>query len=100
MELKDEINEVFKIEDITHEQLQDDRKEPLFLKFYKKLKSEKSSTDAYLILLTNYARSPFRELESYLRIAIGLDGDDTQLILKQCNSKFCHLLDTSRYIHT
>ena len=35
-----------------------------------------------------YARSPFRDFESYLRIVVGLDEDDIQLILKQYNSKF------------
>ena len=34
------------------------------------------------------ARSPFRDFESYLRIVIGLDEDDIQLILKQYNSNF------------
>ena len=35
-----------------------------------------------------YARSPFREFESYLRTVIGLDEPDIQLILKQNNSNF------------
>ena len=35
-----------------------------------------------------YARSPFRDFESYLRIVVGLDENDIQLILKQYNSKF------------
>ena len=35
-----------------------------------------------------YARSPFRDFESYLRIVVGLDEDDFQLILKQYNEKF------------
>ena len=35
-----------------------------------------------------YARSPFRDFESYLRIIVGLDEDDIQLILKQYNEKF------------
>ena len=30
-----------------------------------------------------YARSPFRDFENYLRIVVGLDEDDNQLILKQ-----------------
>ena len=30
-----------------------------------------------------YARSHFRDFESYLRIVVGLDEDDIQLILKQ-----------------
>ena len=34
-----------------------------------------------------YARSPFRDFESYLRIVIGLDEDKIRLILKQYNEK-------------
>ena len=33
-----------------------------------------------------YARSPFRGFESCLRIVVGLDEDDIQLLLKQENS--------------
>ena len=33
-----------------------------------------------------YARSPIRDFESYLRILVGLDEEDIQLILKQYNS--------------
>ena len=55
---------------------------------YKKLKSEKSSTDAYLILIANYATSPFPDFESYLRIVIGLDEDDIHLVLNQYASNF------------
>ena len=36
----------------------------------------------------DYARSPFRDLESYFRILAGLDEDHIQLISKQCNSNF------------
>ena len=35
-----------------------------------------------------YARSRFRDFESYLRIVVGLDEDDIQMILKQHNSNF------------
>ena len=35
-----------------------------------------------------YARSPFRDFESYFRIVVGLDEEDSQLILKQSNSNF------------
>ena len=56
MELTDEVEEIFNIEGITPQHLQDETVGPLIVKFYKKLKTEKASTDAYLILLTNYAR--------------------------------------------
>ena len=35
-----------------------------------------------------YARSLFRDFESYLRFVVRLDGDDFQLILKQYTSNF------------
>ena len=41
-----------------------------------------------MILLRGYTRSPFRDIESYLRIVDGLDEEDIQLILKQYNSHF------------
>ena len=41
-----------------------------------------------MILLLGYARSPFRDFESYLRIVVGLDEENIQLILKQSNSRF------------
>ena len=35
-----------------------------------------------------YARSSFQDFESYLRIVVGLDEDDMQLIVKQYNAEF------------
>ena len=35
-----------------------------------------------------YARSQFRDFESYLRIVVGLQEDDIQIILKQPNGKY------------
>ena len=40
------------------------------------------------MLILGYARSPFRDFESYLRIVVGLDEDDIQLFLKQYKSNF------------
>ena len=45
-----------------------------------------------------YARSPFRDFESYLRTVVGLEEDDIQLILKQYNEKFItYELDPGNY---
>ena len=52
------------------------------------MRSEKSSTDGYITLLLGYARSRFRDFESYLRMIVGLDEDDIRLILKQYNANF------------
>ena len=35
-----------------------------------------------------YARTPFRDFESYLEIVLGLEEDDTQLILEQYRATF------------
>ena len=86
VELRDELQEFFDIEDITCGHFQDEKLGPLNVTFYKKIKSEKPSTDAYLILITTYVKSPIRDCEKYLRIVVGLDEDDIQIILKQFNS--------------
>ena len=83
VELKDELEEILKKSDITTKHLRYDIIGPRIIKAYEKLGSGKSSTDVYFILLKGYARSPVRDFESYLRIIVGLDEDDIQLILKQ-----------------
>ena len=55
---------------------------------HRTLRLEKSSSDGYIILLMAYARSPFRDFQSYFRIIVGLDEDDIQVISKQHNSIF------------
>ena len=44
-----------------------------------------------MILLYGYTRSRLRDFESYLRIVIGLDEKDFQIILKDYNSHFINL---------
>ena len=41
-----------------------------------------------MISLFGYCASSFRDFESYLRLVIGLDEEDIQLILKEYNSHF------------
>ena len=48
----------------------------------------RKNSDGSRILLLNYSRSQFRDFESYLRIRVGLDEEDIQLILKEYNSHF------------
>ena len=85
-ELKDEIEEVLSLSDITPHHLQHGKIGPGIIEAYKKLRSKKSSTDGYTILLMGYARSPFRDFQSYYRIVVGLDEDDIQLISKRNES--------------
>ena len=82
-ELKDGVEEILNIPNITNGHIEDETLGPRIIKAYWKLSLEKSSTDGYIILLMGYARSPFKDFESYLRIVVGLDEDDVRLILKQ-----------------
>ena len=87
-ELQDEVAEILKIPNITDYHLEGKATADHIAETYWKLRSDKSSHDGYIILLMGYARSPFRDFESYLRIAVGLEEDNTRLILKQYNEKF------------
>ena len=87
-ELKDEIEEILNIPKITDDVLEDDILAPRIAETYWKLRSDKATHDGYIILLTGYARSLFRDFETYLRIAVGLEEDNIRLILKQYNEKF------------
>ena len=86
--LRDGLEEILSILYITPSHLEHELIGPRNIQAYKKLRLEKSSTDGYITLLMGYARSPFRDFDSYLRIVVGLDEDDIQLILKQYNSNF------------
>ena len=81
-ELKDEVEEILNISNITDTQLEDDILAPRIAETYWKLRSDKTSYDGYTILLTGYAESSFRNFESYLRIIVGLEEDNIQLISK------------------
>ena len=56
-ELKDELEEILSISDITRYHLQHDMRGPRFIQAYKELRSEKSSTDHYFILRLGYAKN-------------------------------------------
>ena len=86
-ELKDELEEIHDISKYTDDFLEDEIIGPRITKAYKKLETEKRQTDVYYMLILGYARPLFRNFESYLRMVVGLDEDDIQLILKQYNAK-------------
>ena len=97
-ELKDELEEILNIPNITDSHLEDETLAPLIAETYRKLRSDKSSHDGYIILLMGYGRSPFGDFESYLRIVIRLEEDNIQLILKQYKEKFVtYELDPGNY---
>ena len=88
LELKDELEEILDISHITNEHLDDEVLGPQIIDEFIKLSTEKRNSDGYMILLYGYTRSRFRNFESYLRIVIGLDEEDIQLILNEYNSHF------------
>ena len=81
-EVKEKLEEILNISKITPEHLHDKTIGPRIISAYEKLETERRRTDGYYMLLLCYARSPFRDFESYLRIVVGLDENDIQLILK------------------
>ena len=97
-ELKDEVGEILNIPEITDDHLEDDILAPRKAETYLMLRSDKSSHDGYIILLMDYARSPYRDFETSLRIVVGLEEDNIRLILKQYNEKFINYeLDPGNY---
>ena len=88
LDLEGELEEIFGIPHITREHLLDDETASCIIDEHHKLSQEKKNSDGYTILLLNYSRSQFRDFESYLRIRVGLDEEDIQLILKEYNSHF------------
>ena len=83
LELKDELEEILNISHITTEHLDDEILGPRIIDAYIKLANEKKNSDGYMVLLLGYSASPFRDFESFLRLVIGLDEEDVQLILKE-----------------
>ena len=88
LELKDELEEIFNISNLTNEHLDDEIIGPRIIDEFNKLSTEKKNTDGYKILLLGYSKSPIRDFESYLRIIVDLPEEDIQLNLKEYNSHF------------
>ena len=88
LDLKDELEEILGIPHFTREHLIDDETASRISDEHHKLSHEKKNSDGYTIFLLNYSRSKFRDFESYLRIRVGLDEEDIQLISKEYNSHF------------
>ena len=98
LELRDEVEEILNIPEMTNDHLEDETLAPRIAETYWKLRLDKISHDGYIILLMGYAKSPFRDFESYLRIFVGLEEDNIRLILKQYNEKFVtYELDPGNY---
>ena len=63
VDLQDELEEIISISDNTPKHLQHEKIGRRIIQAYEKFRSEKSSTDGYLILLVGYARSPIPNFE-------------------------------------
>ena len=88
LELKDELEEILDIPHNTSEHLDDEILGPRIIDEFIELSNEKKNSDGYMILLFGYSASSFQDFESYLRLVVGLDEEDIQLILKEYNSLF------------
>ena len=72
---KGELEEIVNASNISHDYLHDEIIGPRIISAYKKLETGKRQTDGHYLLM-GYARSLFRDFESFLRIVIGPDEDD------------------------
>ena len=88
LELKDELEDILNISHNTNKHLDDEILGPRIIDEFIKLSNAKKNSDGYMIILLGYSASSFRDFESYLRLVIGLDEKDIQLILKEYNSHF------------
>ena len=61
---------------------------PLIISAYEELETDKRLSDGHYMVLMCYGRSLVRDCENYLRIVVGLDEEDIQLILKQYKLNF------------
>ena len=81
--LKHELEGILDISNFTHELLTDKILGPQLFRAFKKIETEERRTDGYYMLIMDYARSPFRDFEGYLRLVVGLDEDYIGVILGQ-----------------
>ena len=72
---------------MSPQHLQHEILRPRIIETYQNLVSKKSRTDGSIIVLMAYARSPFQNFESFLRILVGMGEEDIQSKFKQNNSK-------------
>ena len=86
-QLKNKAAEVFGFSDITREELKHETFGLKIIETFIKFSTEKSQTDEYFLIFSDYVCSFFRDFESYLGSIVGLDEDDIQIVLKQYTSK-------------
>ena len=86
--VRDEIEKVLGIEDITAEDLQDDIIGPIIFGENKKQVTKRMNDEQYMNILAIYTSSVFQDFESFLRTQIDLIEDDIKLILDEYISSF------------
>ena len=86
--VRDEIEKDLDIEDITAEDIQDDRIGPIIIEEYKKQGTKRMNDEQYMNILARYTSSVFQDFESFLRTQIDLIEDDVKLVLDEYNSSF------------
>ena len=86
--VKDEIEKVLDIEDITAEDLQDEIIGPIIIEKYNEQVTKRMNDEQYMNILAFYTRSVFQDFESFLRTQIDLVEDDDKLVLDEYNSSF------------
>ena len=84
--VRDEIEKDLGIEDITAEDLQDEKIGPIIIEEYKKQVTKRMNDEQYMNILAIYTRSVFQDSESFLRTQIDLIEDDIKLVLDEYNS--------------
>ena len=86
--MKDELEEILNILHISREHLEDEVLGLRIIDEFYKISNKKKNSDGYMILVLGYARLPFRDFESFLRIVVALDEENLHLNLKQYKSQF------------
>ena len=86
--VRDEIEKVLDISNITATDLQDDLIGPIIVKEYREEVTKRMEDVGYMNILAGYPSSVFQDFELYLRTQIDLVKDDIRLVLDKYNSSF------------
>ena len=86
--IRDEVERVLNISDITATDLKDDLISSMNIEEYRAKVSKTIKNDEYMRILAVFNSSIFQDFESFLRTEIHLVEDDIRLVLDQYNSGF------------
>ena len=88
IKVRDEIEKVLDISDITASDLEHDIRLPKIIEEYRNQVTKRMKDDKYMDNLGFYVSSVFQEFESYLRREVDLVEDDIKLVLDEYKSSF------------